>query len=339
MDPTTDLASIWQALRTDDSRTSGVVRRRVHPDAAMDIYVAVEKPSNRPLLLVELDTGHVDHLPVAETKGFRVGFESAGSSGPDKTLCIIELADPSAVDLFEVVVSDIVDAVVEQVTRDAALAALSVRVSRWQSFFERFGGGGLSPEHQLGLFGELWFMRRMLQQSSTEAVTAWVGPTAANQDFQLAGHAMEVKTSAANPCVELKISNLLQLDSRGLDGLAVAVLLVSRLANSPETLVEMVDSVRSEVRTRTPAKSQELEDKLFGEGYLDAHASLYASMGYSPRQASYYLCRGDFPRLTPATAPFGVGSVRYSVSLVAIAPFESDERTVMSWFGADDEPS
>jgi hypothetical protein len=25
--------------------------------------------------------------------------------------------------------------------------------------------------------------------------------------------------------------------------------------------------------------------------------------------------------------------------LVAIAPFESDERTVMSWFGADDEPS
>lgn len=304
----------------------------------MDIFVAIEKPSNRPLLHVELDTSHVERLPLAETRGFRVGFEPIGSSGTGRTLCTIELADPSAADLFEVVVSDIVHAIVEQATVDAAVAALSVRLTRWQRFFERFGAGGLSPEHQLGLFGELWFLRRMLQRSSTQAVTAWTGPTAANQDFQLGGHAMEVKTSAANPLVELRISNLLQLDSRGLDGLAVAVLLVSRLANSPETLVEVVESVRTEVRNRTPEQSQELESKLFDEGYLDAHAPLYASMGYSPRQASYYLCRDEFPRLTPDTAPFGVGAVRYSVSLAAITAFASDEPTVMSWFGAVDGP-
>lgn len=338
MDQTTDLASIWAALRVDSSRTSGTVRRRVHPNAAIDIFVAIEKPSNRPLLHVELDTSHVERLPMAETKGFRVGFEPAGSAGMSRTLCTIELADPSATDLFEVVVSDIVDAVVGQATVDAAVAALCVRLTRWQKFFERFGAGGLSPEHQLGLFGELWFMRHMLQRSSTQAVTAWTGPTAANQDFQLAGHAMEVKTSAANPLVELRISNLLQLDSRGLDGLSVAVLLVSRLANSSETLVEMVESVRTEVRTRTPEQSQELESKLFDEGYLDAHAPLYTSMGYSPRQANYYLCEGDFPRLTPDTVPFGVGAVRYSVSLAAIATYASDEQTVMSWFGAADGP-
>ena len=273
MDQTTELSSVWSALRTDSSRQSGVVRRRVHPEAAIDIFVAVEKPSDKPLLHVELDTGHVDRLPMAETKGFRVGFGPATPPDADRTLCAIELADPSAVDLFEVVVSDIVSAVVAESTPEAAVKSLSSRLTRWQAFFERFGAAGLSAEHQLGLFGELWFLRRMLQRSGTKAVISWTGPRAANQDFQLASRAMEVKTSSANPSIELRISNLLQLDGQGLDGLAVAVLLVNRLANSPETLVDLVDAVRTEVRLLTPEQSQELEDKLFDEGFLDAQAS------------------------------------------------------------------
>ena len=311
----------------------------MHPEAAIDIFVAVEKPTDKPLLHVELDTNHVDRLPVAETKGFRVGFGPAIPPDPNRTLCAIELADLSAVDLFEVVVSDIVGAVVAEKTPEAAVVSLSSRLTRWQAFFERFGVAGLSAEHQLGLFGELWFLRRMLQRSSTKAVTSWTGPTSANQDFQLAGRAMEVKTSSANPSVELRISNLLQLDGRGLGGLAVAVLLVNRLANSPETLVDMVQAVRAEVRQRTPEQSQELEAKLFDEGFLDAHAHLYDWIGYSVRQASYYLCEEGFPRLTPENVPSGVGAVRYSVSLAAIAPFMTDEQTVMSWFGAVDEPA
>ena len=338
MDQTTELSSVWKALRADSSRQLGVVRRRVHPEAAIDIFVAVEKPTDKPLLHVELDTNHVDRLSVAETKGFRVGFGPAIPPHANRTLCAIELADPSAVDLFEVVVSDIVSALAAESTSEAAVKSLSSRLTRWQAFFERFGAAGLSAEHQLGLFGELWFLRRMLQRSGTKAVTSWTGPRAANQDFQLAGRAMEVKTSSANPSIELRISNLLQLDGRGLDGLAVAVLLVNRLANSPETLVDQVDAVRMEVRLRTPEQSQELEDKLFDEGFLDAHAQLYTSVGYSVRQANYYLCEEGFPRLTPESVPNGVGAVRYSVGMAAIAPFMTDEQTVMLWFGATDEP-
>lgn len=338
MDQTTELSSVWRALRADSSRQSGVVRRRVHPEAAIDIFVAVDKPTGRPLLHVELDTSHVDRLPVAETKGFRVGFEPTTPLDANRTLCTIELADPSAQDLFEVVVSDIVGAVVEESTSGAAFKSLSSRLTRWQVFFERFGAGGLSAEHQLGLFGELWFIRRMLQRSGVQAVRSWAGPSAANQDFQLAGRALEVKTSSANPSVEVRISNLLQLDGHGLEGLALAVLLVSRAANSPETLADIVAAVRTEVRQRTPDQSQELEDKLLQEGFLDAQSPLYTSVGYSVRQVNYYLVMEGFPRLTPEDVPNGVGAVRYSLDMSAIAPFMTDERTVMSWFGATDEP-
>lgn len=330
-----DIAEAWALLRKDDSRTSGVVRRRLRPDAPIDVFAAVEKPQNLLSLQIEADAHMALKLLNRDTRGLQLLAETLSPGPRSRVRCTIRLADPEAEDLFEIVVSDLLSAVCLESAVKAAMDALESRLDRWESFFARHGDRGLSPDEQQGLFGELWFVRRLVDQAGYSAVQSWVGPTAANQDFQYRGHGVEVKTTSANPTLEVRISSLLQLDDHGLDDLALVVLQVNRVANSSETLVDMVASVRSLVNRLAPAASLELEEKLFLAGYLDPQSAAYSTMGFSVRRADFYLVHDCFPRLTPADVPDGVGSVRYSVSAAALTPHIVDERYILCWFGGD----
>lgn len=330
-----DVAEAWALLRKDDSRTSGVVRRRLRPDAPIDVFAAMEKPQNLLSLQIEADAHMALKLVSRNTRGLQLLAETLSSGPRSRVRCTIRLTDPEAEDLFEIVVSDLLSAVCLETAVKAAMDALGCRLDRWESFFARHGSRGLSPDEQQGLFGELWFVRGILGHAAYSVIQSWVGPNAANQDFQYRGHGVEVKTTSANPALEVRISSLLQLDDEGLDDLALVVLQVNRVANSSETLVDMVASVRSLVNKLAPAASMELEEKLFLAGYLDSQSAEYSSMGFSVRRADFFLVGDGFPRLTPADVPDGVGSVRYSVSASALTPHTVDEQKILRWFGGD----
>ena len=70
--------------------------------------------------------------------------------------------------------------------------------------------------------------------------------------------------------------------------------------------------------------------KLLEVGYYDIHRPLYEETGYTIRQENLYRVAGNFPRITEADIPIGVGDVRYSIILSESEEYRIDQKTLFS---------
>ena len=97
--------------------------------------------------------------------------------------------------------------------------------------------------------------------------------------------------------------------------LAVATA-VAKFAFSPAQLVQ---SLRMAFES-TASASTEFALRLAEAGYTDAEE--YGRTWYHVTNVRSYRVRDDFPRLTRAVVPSGVGDGTYTIALDACAPFE-----------------
>jgi hypothetical protein len=193
---------------------------------------------------------------------------------------------------------------------------------------------GLTPEARRGLFGELKVLRDHLlpTMSAADAVRAWTGPDAANQDFQLPGTAIEVKTSSGKEPQTIVISNERELDERGTARLVLAHLsLDERRGGNGESLNTTVDQTRDALADA--AARDLLDDLLVRAGYLRHQRDLYDEPRYTVRKEQFWHVTGDFPRITEASLPPGVGDCRYRITTAGLEPYLMKPEDVTSAIG------
>jgi len=310
-----NISQIWAQLE-GESATEGRFRRRVHEESVADLYLVVDKPANSRGLLIDTDLTGVELGELPSGGGIELRRVPTASGGEALELV---LSKPSFADLFDALVTDVAGAAAGGVDRADVAARVAARVRRWQSFL-RETGTGLSPERQRGLFGELYFLRRVLLGSApaATAVAAWVGPDGSPQDFAFGAAAVEVKTTAGAQPQLLRITSERQLDTTALNHLALFHLSVDARDGAGQTLPDLVAETRRALRD--PAAADRFEDRLFTAGYLDAQAVQYRA-GYTVRQAAIFLVAEGFPRLVEADCPPGVGDVSYCVAVSALTPF------------------
>ena len=182
---------------------------------------------------------------------------------------------------------------------------------RWTRFFERHGLKGLSVERQRGLFGELWWLRRLLNEGCTGeiAVHSWKGCERGYYDYQIDGRVLEVKTTLTKEPRKVQINNERQLDERGLDSLHLLILSLTQAESGGESLPQIVSSIRKTL-SGDPLASRIFESKLYEAGYLDNHSNLY-DMTYTVMIEELFSVTEGFPRITQL--PSGLGDIRYSL--------------------------
>jgi hypothetical protein len=313
-------ADVWRELEEAPSPGKGRLARRVHPESAHDIMLAVEHPEQRRLVSLHLFGPPGDqYRQLKPSRGIDV---SVSVTGATEATAEIRLTDDRYRDVFTEVVQDVVRAVAGATT-GCALDALCGRLRRWQRFLEVSDPGGLSGERQAGLYAELHVLKHTLAATigTARAVAAWTGPTGTPQDFQVARAAIEVKASRGGEPQFIQVTSERQLDSTGVDALfLVHLALDSRQAGTGQTLVELVDSVRMDCSDNTHAR-MELDDRLLLAGYDDLHRPLYETTRYSPRRFDVYKVVDGFPRLTEADLPTGVGHVTYRIPMPACQAF------------------
>jgi hypothetical protein len=295
----------------------GIMARRIHPEAAVDLFLAVEKPTNARVLILRVKgatvAGKVD-LPKAE--GFEVCRGFVSLDGKKYCHLSVRLTHPRYGDVFTTLVEDVVKHVLPAPGDPAAVRFLLERLGRWQAFLKRHAPDGLGEESQQGLYGELWFLSHHVipRLGPRAAVCCWKGPTGAPQDFQTPSVSVEVKTASGKQHQTLAISNERQLDSTGVKMLVLFHLSVDVREGAGETLPARVGAVRVLVEADAVA-AEELERLLFEAGYLDCHTQTYETRGYTIRETNLFEVRDGFPRIVEADLPNGVGDVRYTISV------------------------
>jgi hypothetical protein len=216
----------------------------------------------------------------------------------EQAAAILECTDDTCVNAFIVLI-------VDAARRLEGLAESSWRdvlewLDEWQSMFS---GDTLSPEQQLGLWGELWIIDHAVGVDLL--LNSWIGPDHEASDFLIDGMGVEVKAS--------RRAHIHQVSQRQLEspvGSLEAYLLSMRLGADPVGGVSLADLVdRILVKASDPAAFL----KRIGElGYSPLDRVQYSSRLVHLEEPQWFHSY-DIPRVRAADA--GISMLRYTVSL------------------------
>jgi len=284
------------------------------------------------MLLVRADKKD-SHLldPLPEFRGFDVTSLKFPDEKPGTVMISLSLNDTGYSEIFSVLCEDLFLLSIKQPDPKKMLQNFRERLLQWKQFLDVNGIQGLSPEAQRGLYGELRFLRDVLfhHMDVTKAIHCWQGPLRKNQDFQVSGTGIEVKTSIAKQHQKIYIANELQLDDNDLDNLFLYFLSLKETSNHGETLPGIVESIRNIIDLKNGLLS-DFETQLFNAGYLHKHRSRYNKIGYHDRNIQIFRVDDNFPRIIETDLKPGVGDVHYSIDLAVCWHFRISQEDFIS---------
>jgi hypothetical protein len=323
-----DLERIWSELERDRAQNEGYLRLRVRPSSHCGLFLAVEKPSNNRALLLEVPAAVIPpKTEYPQSSGFKVTPVPITHGPSGEVRLILAIDNNKYVDIFSVLVGDIIDHVAIQPDQPSGVKEFISRLIRWQEFLRRHTPEGLGDQAQQGLYGELWFLQNFIvpNMEAVDAARAWVGPLRANQDFQLHRCAVEVKTTSAEAHQVIHITNVRQLDDMGIECLLLFHISFDIRLGGVQSLPELVHEIRTLLENQDPEALYLFNERLIDAGYLDIHESRYQEPKYAVRNSHFFRVRKGFPRILESELPLGIGDVQYSIAVASCMPFKVDE--------------
>lgn len=254
------------------------------------------------------------HLPHGQ--GFEVSRLPVDPTGGDRLWVALARRIGGSPELFAMMAEDVVcllEAGTVQDENDLLHRFLS-RIRAWQDFMDRHREDLLSREAELGLFGELTIIDRMIAAGmpARNVLDAWQGPLDSLQDFILGGGGIEVKTTLSIGGFPAIISSLEQLD----DSLSQPLFLAAvRLALDPAgiTLPAMADNIRETLHDNLAALDM-FDVRLVQAGLLRTAAERYSRRFLHASIAILQVQHG-FPRLTRTDVHPAIRKARYEIDL------------------------
>lgn len=314
----------WDGLASPGERTM-ITARRVSVAGRWDFYWGRDHEERSLLILRHAPlAGPLVRLP--NLRGIEVTDRPATSS--DKPALILSLLDPALRDIFHRLCQDIIDAAAGAHTEADAVASALSRTWRWHYLLRGGGGAALSDQEQIGLLAELAMLEEFVLASSTppNALSAWLGPLGAPQDFVSGTVGIEVKSRGASDSATVHINSEHQLDDSRFDSLFLSVRFYEReRIHAPgETLSDVVTRLRERFAGAGERIESEYNSLLLAAGFRyedDYSASRWRSTGHR-----LYKVTAKFPRLIQKNSPDGVSNVKYELSLARCqASLISDE--------------
>lgn len=337
-----DYASYWRSLDEDPHTKldSGLVKRLIVADNNKELHLAISIPNKKRLLLVRMpEDWEGDLASYPKWNGAEISVH-LGEERPvrGKYLAICQ-AGNSPSEVFEALIEDICNALLIGGNEQRTEVVITTRLEKWRLFFQELKQDGLSEEAQQGLFAELLFMYRVLMPSIgySRTLSGWSGPERTSRDFQIEGHAYEVKSSTAKLHHKIVISNEKQLDTEGLDFLDLIFVLLDSVEGGRHSLPALVETINGTLEGN-PGLLRKFMDKLLDAGYLKVHEPNYRRT-YIERSIYAFRVSEGFPRILQRDLSPGIGDISYSIILSACEKYKIPlSNTVADLLVPRDEP-
>ncbi|WBX78423.1 PD-(D/E)XK motif protein [Tenacibaculum ovolyticum] len=311
------IKDIWDSQL--NASKNKVIRERVIQVSSLTCFIGTITFSNAKIFLLELDSNidiHQNYLK----RFIGVEVQIIPNSNNKKELAII-LLDEELTDIFVVFIEDIINSLLDINDSKNALIIISRRINYWKKLFGKFSTNLLTPQQQRGLFGELFFLNKVLiEKNNKQIINAWKAPNGTNQDFYTNIKAIEVKTSISNSQT-IKIANEYQLDISGLNKLFIAFY---KLYEFPDgtTLLSLINDIRIILNSEIDLINV-FNAKLINLGVLPELEEEYNEIGYSVRDEKYYDVTSEFPKITALMVNESISKISYEIDLGYCLNFET----------------
>lgn len=310
------LIDLWDNMRNASPQTT--VKQLYVQGAALQVYAIYNPVSHCYGIAFSFNNTISANIKPFENFSEMVVSIRPDMSFPCNNMLMVELYNQDNLDVFSALCENLIRSIVNIQKELSAVHEILNQLIRWKSLLSKSREEGLTPQQQLGLYGELFFLAKFLNNckcaSLYDVVDKWVGIEAAVRDFRGANWAVEVKTTKANNQDIVKINGARQLDDNLVDNLFLFHLSVEAPGSNGINLNQMVDNIRQFLHQDLAALHL-FEEKLLIVGYFVQHANKYEDRRYVTRMENVYKVELNFPRIREAELRSGVEDVEYTISL------------------------
>lgn len=224
-------------------------------------------------------------------------------------------------DVFIAMSSDIIEFSRIERSPQNALKRVLHRYTAWLKLLDHKRNVLLSPNAQKGLLAELIFLKGKIENGiePSKAISGWVGPDGADQDFVYDDGWHEVKATGASSS-QITISSVEQLDNP-----QVGELVVYRIDKCAPayvnaiTLYAMVHKIFEMLSSNNIGIMDEFILKLGSAGYIDMQE--YDKQSFTVSSRHSYLVNDTFPRIARSALPVEIVNAEYQLDLPSLSPW------------------
>ena len=312
-----DFTSAWRALSDcsevkDGWRTIPVVTRLM-----CSVFAGRHFPGNEEAIIIGFPANtSASNRQLPEGHGFLVSRVDNGPDHKGDDWFALVRQHTGNLELFTIMTSDIISNLEksEEESPEAQFEVFLERIRAWQRFMQRCSDGLLTPEAEIGLYGELVILSSILAEGvAPHRVTqAWWGPRDGLHDFQIGTGAIEVKTTTSQAGFLVNISSLDQLDNR----LALPLYLAGvrlRPDDLGMSLGQLVEKVRGLLEAHGPP-STSFDLLLLGAGYAHQMSTSYTRR-FAHSGTVILPVDDDFPKLNRMNVPAEILEAKYILDL------------------------
>jgi len=316
-----NINEIWKSHLKDLSQ-NGIVKTRIDEITKLDCYIGTILKSKVKFFTISInEKTQIHHNYLKRFAGVEIQVLPLKNNTKELTIILLE---DELLEIFIVFIEDIIKSLKNINNVEDALVVISKRINYWRKLFSKYTNGLLSPQQQRGLYGELYFIKLLLEnfKNHSMVLNAWQAPMGSNQDFYFNKLAIEVKTSKSNSPV-IKIASEFQLDITGLNKLFIAFYKLIEFPDDENTLLRLIN----EIRTILKDKEELLFDfnqKLEYLGISSNMESEYNKIGYAVRKEYYYDVNDKFPKITSGLINEAISKVSYEITPNKCTDFEID---------------
>jgi hypothetical protein len=301
---------IWNDVRAQRERP---VFKRVDERHPYDLYLGVDVHESPVLML--LSDRSVEQLPRLRSLEVSQNLRHDG-----KFAILISLSTPDLLHPFCSVCDDLIESLRNFTQPGSEAVFLLNRLEKWRRLLETTRKG-LSQPQILGLMGELLFLEQLIVRiGATPAITSWLGPTGAPQDFETSGQIYEIKVCPIG-AHEVIISSLEQLHTANTPTRLIVFSIGPSSSEQPRAFTPnaLVSRIRNFL-TDHPLAASDFELKLADLGFDENQPE--CGVPLMAQRARAFEVRNSFPRLTPVSVPGGIIAATYSLNLDQCLDFE-----------------
>ena len=315
MNRVSTIKEVWQRLESDS--TEGLVKRALDIPSCLKTFCTYRSPERYLGIAfsfhqdIKLDISNFQDLSELNVALLN------DASFPDSKLLFIQLTnrEQRINDIFASICANIVSSIIGVESEREGVRLVLAQLRKWKDLFSKRKNQKLSTQEQQGLYGELFFLSKLIHSiDKAKATASWFGPDMAPKDFQSDMWAVEVKTTSATSQSGITINGELQLDESNIEHLFLYNLIVEVSQQEGETLPGIIAHIREFLAGDNKA-AEIFESKLFLSGYFDLDAEFYNERHYHIRKEQYFRVNGEFPRIKKGELRMGVSDVKYSISL------------------------
>jgi hypothetical protein len=307
------IENIWNELHKDNLHKYGFVFNNYKN---VNSFITLKMPEGIKGIAFAINNSEIDIPQIKDL--LDISFEILDEKiFPDKSMLVINLLNNKLKSIFSVLCEDLFNTASQIQNDDQKLIKMiNQRLYQWKELFRIAGGQGLSLKKQLGLFGELYFLKKIIKQNIDIdfCFDLWRGPENDVRDYEYNQWALEVKTTHTHNHQILHISSERQLDTNLLDNLYLFHISLEKRSGNEYTLNRIIDEIYHLINHHIDA-DYKFKTKLAKYGYFDHQKELYNNYSFIIRNETYYLVKDDFPRIEENFLLDGVGDVKYSLIL------------------------